>query len=409
MVDKLHSFFIPQDYTLEQKVYRQARIFVNTCLLTVTFAVFYVGNCILFEMPHVMVQIMVFAALFFSLPWMFKYGVPLKILANVFSFLFFVSTIYDVYWTGGLSSGTIPWFAMVPVISMLLSDLKTALVWMILCLNAMTTIGVAQMIGVEFPVEVHPDYIRPLLLSSHLGLVGILFAVASVMEKAYLGSLQKLDDTNKLIQAEKDKSDDLLLNILPEETAAELKDKGHVDARHYNMVTVLFTDFRDFTRISQKYSPEDLVNVINSYYSAFDSIMERNGLEKIKTIGDSYMAAGGLPNSNTTNPHDVIYAAKQIAELNAKKLAEDPDNAFEIRIGVHTGPVVAGIVGVKKFAYDIWGDTVNMASRMEKHSEPGRINISQSTYEQVHSEFECEHRGEIEVKGKGALHMYFVN
>ena len=209
----------------------------------------------------------------------------------------------------------------------------------------------------------------------------------------------------------KKRSDGLLLNILPRETAEELKRSGSAKARHFDSVTVIFTDFKGFTTISEQLSPQLLVEEINECFSAFDRIMEKNGVEKIKTIGDSYMAAGGLPTENGTHAIDVVRAALDIqdymARLGAMKKAKGIPY-FEIRIGIHTGPVVAGIVGIKKFQYDIWGDTVNTASRMESAGEVGRVNISESTYLQVKDHFNCAFRGEIETKGKGQVRMYFV-
>lgn len=213
------------------------------------------------------------------------------------------------------------------------------------------------------------------------------------------------------ISKEKKRSEELLLNILPEEVADELKEKGSADAKLIDEVTVLFTDFKGFTAMSEKVSPRELVKDLHECFSAFDNIMQEYGLEKIKTIGDSYMAAGGLPTPNQTHANDAIKAAFEmrdfVAEGKARKIAAQLPY-FEIRIGIHTGPVVAGIVGVKKFQYDIWGDTVNTASRMESSGEPGKINVSETTYQLVKDEFNCKFRGEIEAKGKGKVKMYFV-
>lgn len=211
----------------------------------------------------------------------------------------------------------------------------------------------------------------------------------------------------------KKKSDELLLNILPAETAAELKSKGHSSAKHIDQATVLFTDFQGFTSLSEKLTPAELVQDLNECFSAFDRIMEKYGVEKIKTIGDAYMAAGGLPSPNNTNALDVVKAALEIQNFmeTIKNLHEAENRPyFEIRIGVHTGPVVAGIVGIKKFQYDIWGDTVNTASRLESSGDVGKVNISGTTYELVKNDdqFEFEFRGKVEAKGKGEIDMYYV-
>ena len=217
--------------------------------------------------------------------------------------------------------------------------------------------------------------------------------------------------TKKIIEEEKHRSDSLLLNILPEETAQELKEKGKVAAKQFNAVTVLFTDFKGFTQYSENLSPQALVETLGTYFSKFDEIVEKHGLEKIKTIGDAYMCAGGLPFPSEDHAYKMIQAAFEIAEFvdQTKKDVAASEMNFDIRIGINTGPVVAGVVGTKKFAYDIWGDTVNVASRMESMSEPGKINISENTYALIKNDFDCEYRGEIEAKNRGKLKMYFVN
>ena len=213
----------------------------------------------------------------------------------------------------------------------------------------------------------------------------------------------------KTISKEKKRSESLLLNILPFETAKELKLNGKVDAVKFDKVTVLFTDFVQFTKVAEHTDPEQLVRSIDFYFKAFDEITTKHGLEKIKTVGDAYMCAGGLPTINKTHARDVVMAAKEIADMVSTEFQKvDELSHFEVRIGVHTGPVVAGIVGIKKWQYDIWGDTVNIASRMETMSKPGRVNLSETTYDEIKDEFACEYRGEIEVKYRGLLKMYFL-
>lgn len=202
--------------------------------------------------------------------------------------------------------------------------------------------------------------------------------------------------------------DELLLNILPYETAQELKKNGSAAAKEFQQVTVIFTDFKDFTQIASRLLPQELVKELDDCFKVFDRIIDKYKIEKIKTIGDAYMAAAGLPVINQTHAEDTVRAAIEIRDFMLEHKKKIGENGFEVRIGIHTGPVVAGIVGIKKFQYDIWGDTVNIAARMESNSEVGKINISQSTYEQVKDSFDCTYRGEIEAKGKGLVKMYFV-
>ncbi len=217
--------------------------------------------------------------------------------------------------------------------------------------------------------------------------------------------------TKAIIEKEKDRSDSLLLNILPEETALELKESGVVKANKFESVTVLFTDFEAFTALAEDVNPEVLVNRLGVYFTAFDDIIEKYDLEKIKTIGDSYMCAGGLPFPIKDHAIKMVKAAIEISQfVKDAKSGESKDAlSFDMRIGINTGPVVAGVVGSKKFSYDIWGDTVNVASRMETNSEAGKINISEHTFELVKDEFNCDYRGEIAVKNRGKMKMYFVN
>ena len=232
-------------------------------------------------------------------------------------------------------------------------------------------------------------------------LVFILYMIWLFVKTTFVAE-QKIQDSSK-------RNEDLLLNILPTEVAEELKEKGTANAKHFDDVTVLFTDFKGFATLSQRLNPQQLVDELHACFSAFDAIVTRHNIEKIKTVGDAYLAVSGLPLANASHAADMLNAAIEIREFMLNRRKELGEKTFEIRIGIHSGSVVAGIVGVKKFAYDIWGDTVNTAARMEQNSEAGKINISQTTYELVKDKFNCEYRGEIEAKNKGLLKMYFCS
>jgi class 3 adenylate cyclase len=190
--------------------------------------------------------------------------------------------------------------------------------------------------------------------------------------------------------------------------AAELKEKGAVAPRYYEDVTILFTDFKGFTLETERLAAEELVNTLNEYFTAFDEITSRYGLEKLKTIGDSYMCVAGLPTYTPSHAVDAMLAAfEMLAEVKRRKLSHPA--AWSIRIGLHTGPVISGVVGIRKLAFDIWGESVNFASRMESSGHPDHINLSASTYTRVKDFFACEHRGRIATKEKREYDMYFAN
>jgi adenylate cyclase len=227
------------------------------------------------------------------------------------------------------------------------------------------------------------------------GIVGLaVFAVVFLLQR------------NRLAR-EQQRSEDLLLNILPADVAAELKQNGYAQARQFEQTSVLFTDFVNFSEHAEKMPPQELVNELDLCFKAFDEIIERHGLEKIKTIGDAYLAVSGLPVPLDDHAERACRAALDIRRFVQERLAQG--GVFHIRIGIHSGPLIAGIVGVRKYAYDVWGDSVNLAARMEQHGEPGCINISRSTWELVQGRFVCTYRGQLEAKGKGKLDMYFLD
>tara|TARA_B100000809_G_scaffold112084_1_gene110607 strand:- start:139 stop:3957 length:3819 start_codon:yes stop_codon:yes gene_type:complete len=233
-----------------------------------------------------------------------------------------------------------------------------------------------------------------------------------LLEELVRERTKEVSQQKELLEVEKNKAEKLLLNILPAETVEELKAKGKATARKYRMTSIMFTDFKSFTKIAEETKPEDLVAELDNYFRKFDEIIERYDVEKIKTIGDAYMCAGGIPIRNKSNPIDVVLAGLEIQqfmkEYNEIK-EKNGEKGWELRIGIHTGSVVAGVIGSKRFAYDIWGDSVNVASRIEAASAVGRVNVSGVTYELVKEFFTCEYRGEIKAKNKGKIDMYFVH
>ncbi len=253
-------------------------------------------------------------------------------------------------------------------------------------------------------LEVQKKNQRLTILAVVAGLCGmILFALGLHRRNKFI------QETNKIIEAAKQKSEKLLLNILPSEIAEELKLYGKVTAKKHNKASVLFTDFVGFTKYAEHLNPDEVVEELDYYFNKFDSIVEKHGIEKIKTIGDGYMCAGGLHSTEENHIYKIIEVAKEIRDFVAKeKNTSSTGNKFDIRIGINTGPVVAGVVGHSKFAYDIWGDTVNLASRMESNSKLGQINISEFTYDSIKEKVPCEFHKNFVTRNGTKIKMYFV-
>ena len=273
--------------------------------------------------------------------------------------------------------------------------------------DSITKAEEARLVQVAHEAEIRKkNLIRNWMIGS--GILVLLLAAG------FYNRWQYVRKSRDIISKEKERSENLLLNILPAEVAQELKEKGRANARDFDGVSVLFTDFISFTEVSEKLTALELVNEINHCFEAFDGITEKYGIEKIKTIGDAYMAVGGLPLPTHNSAKNTVLAALEMQDfirIRKARLNAMEKNGFDMRLGIHTGPVIAGIVGVKKFQYDIWGDTVNTASRLESLGEAEKVNISHSTYTLLKDDpdFVFESRGKIEVKGKGEIEMYFVS
>ncbi|MBO7572890.1 MAG: HD domain-containing protein [Bacteroidales bacterium] len=266
----------------------------------------------------------------------------------------------------------------------------------------------------EFNFEVTPPYYRSTLayilyFLCFIVITMLIVAWRNIVHTREKYRLEKLVErrTNDLV-LQKEQTERLVKKLLPQNTVTELQQTGNATSKKYDMVTVLFSDIQGFTKIAASTNPEELIKYLNELFVSFDNIISKYNIEKIKTIGDAYMCAGGMPNRDATNPVEVVLAGMEMQraldELNKKH-----DLKMKMRVGIHTGPVVAGVVGAQKIEYDIWGDTVNIASRMESHGEVGKVNISEETYRHVKEFFKCEPRGRMDVKNKGEMEMYFVN
>lgn len=369
-------------------------------LTTMVTAVFGVGYAILSHLIDFQEGSMVMASqavIYFLFPILFIVGLHLNIIGNLYIFVGLISEAVVVWFTGGLYSPVIPWIGSVPMAALLLINKKSAWTWCLITVGFIVMYGVFAIQGKSLPITYNQEYRDLFFIFCYTGLALIIFVIAVVFE-------------DQKSQAQRS-SDSLLENILPKSTAEELKANGTSEARFHDQVTVLFADIIDFTKHTEKLGPRELVAELDYCYKKFDEIVTRNNVEKIKVIGDAYMCAGGLPQNNETHFHDVIKVAFEINDFLLQYKTERKalgKEYFELRIGIHTGSVVAGIVGSKKFTYDIWGNTVNVAARMESSGERGKVNISEKTYELVKDQYNCTPRGKISAKNIGEVDMYFV-
>lgn len=286
--------------------------------------------------------------------------------------------------------------------ALIFTDVRTARFFFLLFIIGVIGVGIWEFTIIDQPFRM------PRKLSLTFFILNFIFIGAIVyfiVESAFI----KSNAFQEQLEKEKAKTESLLLNILPSEIAIELKNSGWTKARGYASATVVFSDIIGFSSTARYLTPGKLVEELGLYFGAFDDIMEKYGLEKIKTIGDAYMFVGGIPTESNTHAHDAVRAALEMQkEVERIKSSGQISFPFTLRVGIHSGPIVAGVVGRKKFVYDVWGETVNMAARMEQKGEAGRVNISESTYYLVQNEFTCTPRGKISAKNVGEIEMFFV-
>jgi class 3 adenylate cyclase len=332
-----------------------------------------------------------------------------RLLINVQLIAIFLCPVVMQWLAGGFLKGgvIILWSFLAPLSALIFHDIRKARICMVLLIAAILSTWIFNDYFATYGYYLDKSQI---ILLDTMNLAG----ATSVIYFAMQYFVKTINKNNRLLELEKKKTDALLLNILPAQVAEELKESGKSHPTLYTDTTIIFTDFKDFSQFSELFTPEELINELDNCFEKFDEIITSNNLEKIKTIGDAYMCVAGIPKNEgdaTANAIRAVKAAVEIADyimfMRAEKLKEGKVY-WDIRIGVHTGDVVAGIVGKKKFAFDIWGDAVNVASRIESSGETGKVNISGSTYELVKNKFNCTHRGKIEAKNKGMIDMYFV-
>jgi len=410
------DWFIPKNYHSDDDLLRRARLQVILLFILVGFSLLTVAHSLMMGVYLTAMANGLLAVLAIAFGLLLRSGFSFYVVIHAGMGTTFLNMLFGIYTTGGMGSDVLLWLTILPPIMMMLGGRAHALPWFAIVCGTVIGTYLLQRSGMEFANEIPEEDAMTMHLYILCEFAMILFLIVVSFDHV------KNQLTEKL-KREMAKSEELLLNILPYETAQELKENGLASARLMEDVTVLFTDFKGFTQLSETLSPKELVANLHECFSAFDLICEKYGIEKIKTIGDAYMAAGGLPTPCDDHAQRVVRAALEmsafISERDGGRRTGDEGNAplpshvprpssLQMRIGIHTGPVVAGIVGIKKFQYDIWGDTVNTASRMESSGEVGKVNISETTYQLVKDRFACEYRGEVEAKGKGKLGMYFV-
>ncbi len=398
---------------------RKKAVIPNLARLLANLVVLYFVPSELYLFKNLLWAIASFAAIWMTLEFfiIFNYE-KFRILPYIPAFVDLVSTFTIIYLTGsGNSAFTGAIICMIVVSSLFSANtfqplfllISSVILYFVLLLGLyLGSYPYVNLMNFEDNQNILTYLFSYLLLSI---MVFGLYNSVRFIATANLELNVKLKELITIAEKEKNRSEKLLLNILPVEVAEELKDEGFVKPVLYENVTILFTDFEGFTKIAERMSPEELLKTLDASFTKFDQIIEKYKLEKLKTIGDSYMCAGGLPIKNNTHPVDACLASLELKLLmnQIKELQDSLGLEFwELRIGIHCGPVIAGVIGEKKFAYDIWGDAVNTASRLESSGATGEINISKSVFERVEPFFICEYRGKIPAKNKGDVDMYFL-
>lgn len=371
--------------------------------ITILFMTLYIFNSMKIGFTGgVIIQVgLIFA---FALSFIFlKSLLPLDFIGNYIAGIGFTGVVVLCFYTGGTTSPVFPWLTMVPVVSLLFTRPKWAFVWLLVVLTFILFSKNVFNISASAQTYIFKFY-EFFYITSFLGLVCTFFFMSLIYKKELIKTNNLLKLKTKEVEAEKLKADTLLHNILPVEIAQNLIKEGKTEAKSYEHVSILFTDFVGFTKYCEQISPVALVDLLHHYFQAFDEVMRKYGMEKIKTIGDAYMAVCGLPKPDGDHAVHAVKAGLDI--LKCIKQNQSAGYPLSIRIGIHSGSAIAGIIGTQKFAYDVWGDDVNMAARMEQSGLADEVNISSATYHLVKDKIPCAYRGKIMAKNKGEVDLY---
>ncbi len=415
----------------------RSRLICRGNAITIVYMIFYGIISFLIGFHHgVWIQIWLvclFAVAFILL----KQRVALDLVGNYIPAIGFVGVVSLCFYSGGLDSPVLPWISLVPIVSLLFTHQRWAIGWLIFILAFILIYRIYLMPLIQVEIDYNNRYKDFFYLSSLFGLISTYLLFNLIYKRSIIQINEVLESKNleielqntalqdqsrhikthlEQIEVEKAKSDELLKNILPENIAESLKVNGKTEAKLYENVSILFTDFVGFTKYCETISPQKLISILHQYFQAFDDITEKYGLEKIKTIGDAYMAVSGLPDSSPDHAVNAVKAAIEMRHFvenynaNAGKSEQEHHSSptFQVRIGIHSGTVIAGIIGNKKFAFDIWGDAVNIAARIQQIGAPQKVSMSQTTYSLVKDLFPCEYQGKINAKNKGDLDLYTI-
>lgn len=399
--------FIPSSYLDNEEKVGKARLFVLICFITALFSLYYLLIAWFYNMPHVFLGMASNTFIFPLLPFLLKYNkLPLSWLANLHIGIGSIGVVSSALMTGGLDSSILPCLLLLPMNSFLLLNKQSGFFWTLTSFITILLIGSLAQWGITFHNETQQS-IKHFFVASNLIVLGItIFLIALVYENAKTKAYHKLTKQIQRLEEEKKCFEELVSNIIPHNIIPELLQHGLAKPSYFENVSVLVIQFVNFSENSKKLPPETLTHQMDDYIRSFDNIMQHHGLEKINIFGDQYLSVCGLPNPIEHHALSTIQAARDIITFSQTHLKHG--GLFNIRIGIHTGPCIAGTLGTYKMNYNVWGESINIATELAENSESDQINISESTYQSLKQPIACHSRGKIKLKGNQEIAMYFV-